>query len=546
MANIDFSSRFKNHGLSNDTMIYEQNDETKKDEKEDNKEEKDVEVEVTETTEEVSVEDDLSGFGSDDSNVQNQVDPEEIKMINDMIADESYAITRYFDAAKNTNIDINRRLYSDIGAEESFHLEQLLFAKAEMTGEEYEPRQKDVKKEYEELREMGMDAETAAYTAIDKVSTNGGDDETDTDVEELEQECALIVEYLTLDNLITNTVYEEFDASALSKATQTFMEAYIFQEETGNVSEAPRDVQKIQNPVKLLSKGFLKAIQGLNRLSKIIREYHTRNKVKMHRKMEWIKNHGISDLFKSGIGMFFYNDKLGKIDLDTPAQYIDLMYRLAKDIANAAGLRLNENAQHKTITIPRPIKYRNVQEGLNILHGVVMTKTKIVITEHNKKSLESQLFGYNEEKTDVFIKDKQSGNVVNPSNNIFTQLETMTSIAEIYGKVALSVLEGIEQIQGDPNGIYYKDRKKYNLLVEAIQQVCRSYKDFIGALGHDMQIVLKLNNGVLEQTRQHDSADTNHTGYNGETTHVPDATNTTNTAGNTEYTSKKTGLFNKR
>ena len=73
----------------------------------------------------------------------------------------------YFEAGKNTNIEVLRRLYADIGAEERFHAEQLIYAKCVITGEKYEPRDPKVKEEYKELLEMGMDEDTALSTAFD-------------------------------------------------------------------------------------------------------------------------------------------------------------------------------------------------------------------------------------------------------------------------------------------------------------------------------------------------------------------------------------------
>jgi hypothetical protein len=127
-----------------------------------------VEQEPAENTAAVTTVD-ISTFGSDNSDVHNEYDPKEVERLNILIASENSAIGEYFTAAKETNIDVLRRLYSDIGEEERFHSEQLIFAKSQITGETYVPRDPDVKAEYEKLLDMGMDEETAMTTAVDKV-----------------------------------------------------------------------------------------------------------------------------------------------------------------------------------------------------------------------------------------------------------------------------------------------------------------------------------------------------------------------------------------
>ena len=93
--------------------------------------------------------DDEPELGKDDSDVQNEYDEGDVSSLNELIADEQHAMQAYFKAGKETKNAVLARLYNDIGAEEAFHSEQLLYAKAELTGEKYEPSDPEVKKEYE-------------------------------------------------------------------------------------------------------------------------------------------------------------------------------------------------------------------------------------------------------------------------------------------------------------------------------------------------------------------------------------------------------------
>ena len=253
------------------------------------------------TTEEDDI--DISSFGSDTSDVQNEYDPGDIEILNKLIASENEAINDYFDGTKDTKDENLRTLYGDIGHEERFHLEQLLYAKSTLTGEKYEPRDPEVKKEYEELIAGGMDEDTAASTAIDKTSMFGSDNGDDSDIEELEQEAALIETMLVHNEILTTFCESQLDLirghHIIDKSVNVIMESFI-QEEVDNVTTAPKQITKIQNPIALLAKGLKASINGLLRLSSVIKDSVAKSKVKNHRKYEWIKKHGIGELFKSG------------------------------------------------------------------------------------------------------------------------------------------------------------------------------------------------------------------------------------------------------
>ena len=111
----------------------------------------------------------------------------------------------------------------------------------------------------------------------------------------------------------------------------------------------------------------------------VIRDTVARNKTKSYRKMQWIKKHGIGDLFKNGIKLYFYSDKDMKIDMETPSRYVDLLYRITKKIGENCGIRLNEAAKHKTIT--NAIRFDSISAGLNILKNVV--PVRIICMEIN-------------------------------------------------------------------------------------------------------------------------------------------------------------------
>lgn len=461
------------------------------------------------SNEETTVEEDdidISSFGSDTSDVQNEYDPGDIEILNKLIASENEAINDYFDGTKDTKDENLRTLYGDIGHEERFHLEQLLYAKSTLTGEKYEPRDPEVKKEYEELIAGGMDEDTAASTAIDKTSMFGSDNGDDSDIEDLEQEAALIETMLVHNEILTTFCESQLDLirghHIIHKSVNVIMESFI-QEEVDNVTTAPRQVTRIQDPITLLAKGLKASINGLLRLSSVIRDSVAKSKVKKYRKLEWIKKHGIADLFRNGMSLYFYSDKNSKMDFDTPAQYVDMMYRLTKMIGESCGIKLTAAAKHRTIS--NPIKFKNIEEGLKELNGAILTPTKVVITDNNKDALAREFFGYSDEKIPVNVAHGENGPVIKDSNNIYNKMEILSLTTKQYCDVADAVLEQLKKLEGDVNSIYYKNRKVYNYAVEGMKVIVNRYNQFIKAMAHDLKVMLTLDNGLLKMTRERDA-----------------------------------------
>ena len=486
-------------------VFMESNDEEEDKEDDDNedldKTLKDIEDSSSDDEDDDEDEIDIDSFGSDTSDIQNEYDPKEIELLNNLIAAENDAMNDYFDAGKNTNVDILRRLYADIGAEERFHAEQLIYAKCTITGEKYEPRDPKVKKEYEELLEMGMDEDTAASTAIDKSGMNN-DNGDDSDSEKLEQEAA-ILETMLFQNEILSNICEYYSHEERNNAIGIFIEAYI-QEEMDNVASAPKEVRKIESPLALLAKGLKASVNGVIKMGSIIKDAIVSNKMKNYRKKEWIKKNGITGLFKSGIHLYFYSDKLSSYDTETPARYVDLLYRLSKQVGENCGIRLTAAAQHKTIS--NPIEFGSISEGLNKLKNVILTKTKVVVTKQNEAMLAREFFGYSDEKMNVAV-THGNDKPVHDSNNIYNRLEILAILTKEYSKISQEILDQLMKFEGDANSIYYKNRSMFNKARDAMDLIVGKYNQFIKSMAHDLKVILSLDNGILKMTRERDATE---------------------------------------
>ena len=450
--------------------------------------------------------DDLKDFGTDTSDVQNDYDPKEIEILNKLIAAEADAINDYFDASKDSHDSNARRLYSDIGREERFHMEQLMYQKSAFTGEKYEPRDPEVKKEFEELLQLGMDDHTAMQTAIDKRSM-----ETTTDsVDEMDFE---ILEYAANNSLtmlhqaeiiLEASMYAYYHrADNTAKQYGVILEAY-FQEEVVNTARAPKELKGTPNPFALLLKAFKAALKGLSSLTANIRESSERSRINRHARLEWIKKNGITGLFKSGKYFYFYNDTDAAFNMVIPVQYVDLLYRLSVDIGKKCGVTVTEQGYHGTIK--NPIKYGSIEDGMAKIRSLNMTKTKVIVTDKNKDALINEFFGYSDKKINVKVWNEEANRAIYESNNVYNKLMCFAVITAKYSQVTDQILEVMQGLQGNMNSIYYKDRNAYNKYVGYMETIVKTYMSITKAATSDLTEMLSLDKeGIKDVTASRDA-----------------------------------------
>ena len=472
-------------------------DEEDKSSDDDNNDDKDVE--------EVDI--DIESFGSDTSDVQNEYDQKDVDALNKLIAAESEAINDYFDASKDTRNEDLRTLFSDIGHEERFHLEQLMYSKSILTGEKYEPRDPEVKKEYEELISNGVDEDEALSTAVEKHRIDGGN----IDLDEVEQEAAYIYDTLRNSEILTEycckAIEQKRVKNALMSAETKFVVEAFIQESLENVSQASKKDIKIKSPIDILMKGLSLSVKGIIKMGEVTRDALHKNNLKNARRKEWIKKHGIIELFRSGVALYFWNDKNNVYDINLACRYVDMLYRLSKDIGARCGVKLTQDAQRKPIQ--NPLKYSNIEDGINILKGVVLSKTKIVVNEHNKDIIANTFFGYTPDKVGVAVTHGKDGKPVNDSANIYNRVDVALVLTKDYSEVSNAVLGALKRLEGDTNSVFYKNRALFDKSVSQMEFVVKKYQEFVSCLAHDLKVMTKLDNGMLQETRNRDEAEQN-------------------------------------
>lgn len=449
----------------------------------------DDELENDEFDTDVSDEDeenDISDFGSDESDINNDYDRKDSDMLNKLISSETSAVQEYLDANMETSNDNLRRLYVDIANEERFHIEQLMYAKAKLTGEKYEPSDPEVKREYEELCNSGMDEESAMSTACDKCAISRDRQYTQDSIQDMIDDINDFTEAF-VESTINNLALASFE-----NTQDVYMEyADIYMEEIQNISDKTTKADGRFHPIRFIINainGILKFIHRITlRITQFIRRAHAKNTSKLR----WIQKHGISSLFKEGVWLYLWSEQGNhRIAIDEATRYIDLMGSLMMTIQ--ASMYEKKEAVPVKGKHPKAFTYKSIAQGVNILQTATFTKEKVIVTESNQDKLEKIFFGV----TDSTTTDK--------SDNIYNWLEQLSTQYEELGKHCDSLLERLKDLEGNYDSAYSKNPKLYRTLVNSTKDLTKEFTRFSKYITHDLSKVMDLNNGLYELMKEFD------------------------------------------
>ena len=495
----------------------------------------DVEIETSETEDapkptEGPDDYDLQDFGNHGGPdvPNNQYNEKDVEILNKLISSESDAINDYFDATTNT-VDTNlSRLYGDIGREERFHLEQLLYAKSLITGEKYEPKDPEVKAEYEKLVGDGMDEDTAIITTMDKISIEKPMD--DEEFEDLKEDVAQTESYLIQSEMFTEMM---LDTEVYSKLVQEYAtEMDIYMEDVLNTNTLPKLEKYGVNPIRWMIEQFWKFIKFLRKLGKLIREHLARSRAKRNKIKAYISKYGIGAIFQKGYSFYTYNDHLGRFTLEDMIKTSDLLYRTTMIIAHNCGLRINAQSPLAADSYGlKPLPVNSAEQGEKFINGILLTKSRLNIVDNNEEYIINTLFGFsNGDKLNRYTKDVDAnGNeVINHeklSNNFYNAalvtLDHITIAAQYAGEVA----KEIENLEGVPDSIYRRNYETWKKSVDQMKSVMKGFQRIINAMNHDINTMLKIDEYVIQLTNEHDAAQQSGQPYNGETRYANNAMN---------------------
>ena len=472
-------------------------------------------VETTEIKAEVEL-------GADESGEQNQYNPEEVNRLNQLINSEMSAVSEYFNAAKESKEPNLMRLFSDIGDEERFHLEQLLYAKSMVTGEEYEPQDPKVKKEYKELLDMGLDEETAMTTAIDKVGLMPKEEEMSDEEEEDLKESFNMISILSgqtqvmLESIDTSNITEEIYNNSMQ-----FLEQMYISEEVYNLNT--KEGQKAlgtKSPIRIIWNAF-KAVYnfviGIVRKAKLAFQ---KMRIKSREKWAWIHRHGIRGIFQNGISLYFWNDRTGKYEIGDGVRYLQMVHLMNERVIKAASLNVNTSnysidkyinsivnaCKGSKVEIEvKPVSVPSIQKGMADLNQATLTKSKALITEENEAMFEELFFGYTAQGYQIMEKEGDNSKNIKMSFNVYNQLNYLLSAFESVSNETKEVIEALAGMEGKPNTVYATNNKTYNECVSAMNITQKALNMFTKAVSSDIQTCLNVNTGLKDAMQKSDA-----------------------------------------
>ena len=467
---------------------------------------------------EISIEGEAE-IGSDVGDVQNEYNPEEVERINKLINSEMSAVSEYFNAAKESKEPNLMRLFSDIGDEERFHLEQLIYAKSTITGEAYEPQDPKVKKEYQELLDMGMDEETAMTTAVDKVQLmpkEATEDMSEDEAADFEESFRLISTSSLQTAVMLEAAIDTSDiALQISENSTAFLEQMIIMEEVDNLNT--RQGQKdlgTKNPIAILIKAFVAIYGAIIGLARKARLAFQKIRLRDKRKWAWIKKHGIGAIFAKGVSFYFFSEKKNMYDVGEPMKYIGLIHSMNEAIIKSCNIttispnkydingytkKLVDTAKgtNREINIT-PIAARNTEDGIRLLQGVSLMKTKVVLTQENTPILEEQFFGYTERNYAMIEKEGDNTKNIKLSVNVYNQMSILLDALAALGSETKLVMEALNNQEGTQGTTYDKMPGVWKSAVHAIGIMEKSVSKFNSAVAADVSEMIKVNNGLKE------------------------------------------------
>ena len=459
-------------------------------------------------------------LGKDDSDVQNEYDENELNTLNDLIADEQHAMQQYFKAGKETKNVLLSRLYNDIGAEEAFHSEQLLYAKAELTGEKYEPSDPEVKKEYEELLENGMDEETAMYTIADKHKLDAEDnEELDEDLEDIEKDIESLGESfaLTMAGLDLMMAVQE---SAAYKNHKELNEAYceyfqcaeetMFMEAMDNVAtKQGSEILGTNNPFLIIGRAIKTIYNAILNLVRQIKNWVNKRRIKSKRVAAWIKKHGIKGLFQNGVKLYFWNDQNNQVEVSDAVAYLTLLMNATNLVAKKLGIGGPKYKSDISAWAPKaPAKVpviTNPNDAMSKISGVVFSKSKLIVNDSNATQIENMFFGISNNLMRSTTVDETTGaKTQNVKNiNIYNALTGILDVAGEYAKATDVWMGEVQNVVFKPgNNPATKNPTMFRECISLMKEVSKGYQRLIKCINADLSTCMKLDQGLLAAVQQ--------------------------------------------
>ena len=466
---------------------------------------------------------DTFGQHGGDDLPNNQYDPKEVAKVMEFVADEAKSLSDYMEAAKTSKVDILQRLYSDIADEERYHMEQLLFAKAEITGEEYKPKDPDIRKEYEELISLGMDESSAMATAVDKFNLHATSVEiSKKDDAEMQQNMAEIKDaeqsleqamlyYDTIDLVMENA--ELTNNYTLANQIAQLSSPMFYQEDTTFSSD--NSYSKRLSPWRLIITFTIEVNKLLNKLIKGLKRFLDMLAHRVYRGGKYLRDHGLSNTFAHGSYFYMWDDKHQTMDPDPLMYYVNCCVWAMQEVVSQANLRNKPYAnelmtyQQALMTSGREPRYSRkppFKQIMQVVETLDSIKTKVVITEKNVVKFRDQFFTSNN-SDDYYkaIRDSEKG-IPGPEgrniyvySNWFSKAYAILKTTAYFSDLCEKVQGEFEGLEGEMHSTASQNPKLYRKLADPVKQIMKGFAKVAKIFSNDLEQLYDLDKTINGQ-----------------------------------------------
>jgi len=451
---------------------------------------------------------DDASIGNDTEGQQNDYNQKDIEILNKSIAEELTSNKSHSDNILLVSSDILRKLYADIGNEERFHAEQLLYAKSIITGEKYEPQDPDVKAEYEELVSGGMEEGDALNTVADRMRLTAGskavDDPDDEplsfDFEGLDEQFSLLEQAMEHKIILYDYICEMYSKEKVDNQLDIIMEAFINGSEISYMEATqiarPNDTFKA-NPFKMLF-DLIKGIWTFaTRLIHMIKRAIAKAGLKMDNIRFMIKKHGLGYFFKEGVSLYFWDTKKNQPATAEIYSYSHLLHAMTSDVLNffhpgdgAVNTQAIATCEAAATKYGGKIHYTkgNPKRGFDTLKNITFTKSRVVIdTQEAENKVVAHIFSLE-------------------PNSVLTHLR---GVSEMLLNLTTILKDSIDKAQQETDKYTtHKEMDKFHQNIAYARELIRGNGNILKYITSDIKSILGLFDRINTQTPEGQRATT--------------------------------------
>ena len=247
------------------------------------------------------------------------------------------------------------------------------------------------------------------------------------------------------------------------------------------------------NPIRLLLQAFKAIHKVFMKIARFVHLLLAKNFARIQKGIEYVKQHGITQVFQHGTMFYLWNDKANIYEIDPILYYTNCALWACQEVARITKMR----GQYTTeiLNIRQVFDLSGVQKsqytkkvGVSMayqyLSSIDPIKTKIVVTPKNAQAVENQFFQMSPGGEDANYARNLRGNEITkippmglsvspPLMNVFNKLDRMFQAITTFSQLVTYFTGEFEDLQNDNASVFYTNKKIYNQCVDYMQGVSK-------------------------------------------------------------------------